>query len=116
MGCTLSFGFGEAEVSNANWVLCSLPQHVTASWKLCAHAACPVLLCRLLRSLDYFCLTKSIIFSVIIIRAFSSNWAWYQTAQAVLYLAVSVVQLLTMHLKGELYHRYRFQVGVEEPL
>lgn len=73
-----------------------------------------MLLCRLLRSLDYFCLTKSIIFSVIIIRAFSSNWAWYQTAQAVLYLVVSVVQLLTMHLRGDLYHRYRFKVGVKE--
>jgi hypothetical protein len=66
----------------------------------------------LLRTLDYVGLMNAVLFSCAIIKAFFSNWALYQRAQAVFYLTQASVQLLVMHCKPQQYQRHRFRVGL----
>lgn len=75
-----------------------------------------LLLCRLLKASDLFCLVNGVLTSCMLIRTFgtgaNSGMAWHYQLFMILYGVMNVTQLALLLLKPELYQRYRFQVGV----
>ena len=75
-----------------------------------------LLLCRLLKASDLFCLVNGVLMSCMLIRTFgtgaNSGMTWHYQLFMILYGVVNVTQLALLLLKPELHQRYRFQVGV----
>lgn len=66
---------------------------------------------RLLRRLDWCCLTNSLFISALLLRSFGATMSWSERLQAGLYPVMSMVQLAVMFWHKDLYQRHRFKVS-----
>jgi hypothetical protein len=72
---------------------------------------CTAFCCRLLRAIDFICLTNSVLISLLVFRTFAATWTKIMLLHALMYGVLVFGDGLGMLQRKELYQRHRFQVS-----